>query len=86
MNIVFSKSAWEDYKYWQTENPKITKKINTLIQDIERNGNQGLGKPEPLRYDFARYWSRRIDHEHRLIYKIEENQIQIISCRYHYEK
>lgn len=84
MNKIFSKIAWDHYKYWQTEDKKILKKINELIVDIERNGNSGLGKPEPLKYELQGYWSRRITDEHRLIYKIEENNIYIVACRYHY--
>lgn len=84
MNKIFSKIAWDQYKYWQTEDKKILKKINELIVDIERNGNSGLGKPEPLKYELQGYWSRRITDEHRLIYKIEENNIYIVACRYHY--
>lgn len=84
MNKIFSKIAWDQYKYWQTEDKKILKKINELIVDIERNGNTGLGKPEPLKYELQGYWSRRITDEHRLIYKIEENNIYIVACRYHY--
>lgn len=84
MNKIFSKIAWDQYKYWQTEDKKILKKINELIVDIERNGNSGLGKPEPLKYELQGFWSRRITDEHRLIYKIEENNIYIVACRYHY--
>lgn len=85
MNKIFSKIAWEQYKYWQIEDKKILKKINELITDIERNGNSGLGKPEPLKYELQGYWSRRITDEHRLIYKLEESNIYIVACRYHYE-
>lgn len=84
MNKIFTDIAWEHYLYWQTEDKKIPKKINALIRDIERNGNTGLGKPEPLKHELSGYWSRRITDEHRLIYSIENNEINIISCRYHY--
>lgn len=84
MNKIFSKIAWDQYKYWQTEDKKILKKINERIVDIERNGNSGLGKPEPLKYELQGFWSRRITDEHRLIYKIEESNIYIVACRYHY--
>ena len=84
MNKIFSRIAWDQYKYWQTEDKKILKKINELIVYIERNGNSGLGKPEPLKYELQGFWSRRITDEHRLIYKIEENNIYIVACRYHY--
>ena len=78
--------AWEDYLYWQKEDRKILRKINLLLEDISRNGNQGIGKPEPLKGDFQGFWSRRIDEEHRLIYSVDDNQIMIITCRYHYHK
>lgn len=84
MNKVFTTTAWEEYQYWQTENRQILKRINDLIKDIERNGNTGIGKPEPLRHELSGYWSRRINNEHRLIYSIEGNNINIISCLGHY--
>ena len=84
MNKVFSSIAWEHYTYWQIEDRKILKKINELIRDIERNGNTGLGKPEPLKHELQGYWSRRVTDEHRLIYKIEDDKILVVSCRYHY--
>lgn len=80
----FSENAWEDYLYWQVSDKKIVKKINELIKDIERNGNEGLGKPEPLKYELQGYWSRRISVEHRLIYSITENTINIVQCKEHY--
>ncbi len=84
MNKVFTTTAWEEYQYWQKENRQILKRINDLIKDIERNGNTGIGKPEPLRHELSGYWSRRINNEHRLIYSIEGNNINIISCLGHY--
>jgi toxin YoeB len=84
MNKIFTDIAWDHYLYWQTEDKRILKKINELIRDIDRNGNTGLGKPEPLKHELSGYWSRRITDEHRLIYSIENNEINIISCRYHY--
>ena len=84
MNKTFSDIAWENYLYWQSENKKILKKINDLIRDIERNENDGLGKPEPLKHALAGYWSRRITESHRLIYFIDENNIYIVSCKGHY--
>lgn len=86
MNKIFSDNAWEEYTSWLTEDRKILKRINELIKDIERNGHKGLGKPEPLKHNFTGYWSRRITDEHRLIYSIDENNVNIISCRYHYKK
>jgi toxin YoeB len=85
MNIFFSMNAWEDYTSWLNEDRKILKKINELIKDIQRTPFEGKGKPEPLKYDLAGYWSRRITLEHRLVYKFEKKSIQIISCRYHYD-
>ncbi len=86
MNKIFSDNAWEEYTSWLTEDRKILKRINELLKDIERNGHKGLGKPEPLKHNFTGYWSRRITDEHRLIYSIDENNVNIISCRYHYKK
>jgi len=86
MRIVFSKNAWEDYSSWLQIDKKMLKKINDLIKDIQRNPHSGIGKPEPLKYDLAGYWSRRIDREHRLVYQVIENDIRIISCKYHYDK
>ncbi|QQS01739.1 MAG: Txe/YoeB family addiction module toxin [Austwickia sp.] len=85
MTIVFSARAWEDYLWWQEQDRKVLRRINQLIADIGRNGNEGIGKPEPLRHGFAGFWSRRVTDEHRLIYKVIEGQIQIAACRYHYE-
>ncbi|MET9593646.1 Txe/YoeB family addiction module toxin [Streptomyces sp. NPDC006516] len=84
MKLVWHESAWVDYVWWQTQDRKILKRINTLLQDIDRNGNEGIGKPEPLRHDFHGYWSRRISEEHRLIYRVVEDEVRIVSCRYHY--
>ena len=85
MRIIFSKNAWEDYISWQTEDKKILKKINELITDIMRTPYEGIGKPEPLKYDLAGFWSRRIGLEHRLVYQIQNNEILIYSCRFHYD-
>ena len=85
MRIVFSKNAWEDYTSWLREDKKMLRKINDLIKDIQRHPHSGIGKPEPLKYDLAGLWSRRIDREHRLVYQAEENEIRIYSCRYHYD-
>jgi toxin-antitoxin system, toxin component, Txe/YoeB family len=84
MNKLFSSNGWMDYVYLQTEDKKTLKKINSLIEDISRNGNIGIGKPEPLLGDFYGYWSRRINAKDRLIYKIDNDSIYILSCRYHY--
>jgi len=84
MNKVFTDIAWEDYLYWQATDKKIHRKINELIKDIDRNRNEGLGKPEPLKHELDSFWSRRITPEHRLIYKIDEANIYIVQCRGHY--
>jgi toxin YoeB len=86
MTITFSQYSWEDYLSWQTEDQNVLKKINVLIKDIQRTPYSGLGKPEPLKYDLAGYWSRRIDREHRLVYQVIGPEILIYSCRYHYDK
>ena len=86
MEIVFSENAWEDYISWQNENKKILRKINELVKDILRHPYEGVGKPELLKFDLAGFWSRRIDREHRLVYKISENKLLIYACRYHYDK
>jgi len=86
MRIIFSKISWEDYTSWLHEDKKMLKKINDLIKDIQRHPYEGKGKPEPLKYDLSGYWSRRIDREHRLVYKADENEIRIYSCKYHYDK
>lgn len=90
MNKAFTYIGWEDYLYWQTEDwqtedRKTLRKINTLLKDIERNGNEGIGKPEPLTGDLSGFWSRRINQKDRLIYALEMDQIIIIACRYHYD-
>ena len=84
MNLIFADKAWEDYMYWQKNNKQILKKINTLIKEIQRDSFKGLGEPEPLKYNWSSYWSRRITLEHRLVYKVKENNILIAQCRYHY--
>lgn len=85
MNKAFTDIGWEDYLYWQTEDRKTLRKINTLLKDIERNGNEGIGKPEPLTGDLSGFWSRRINQKDRLIYALEMDQVIIIACRYHYD-
>lgn len=84
MNKVFTENGWKDYVYWKTEDRKTLKKINTLLDDISRNKNQGLGKPEALTGNLADFWSRRINDRDRLIYRIDEKNIYILACRYHY--
>jgi toxin YoeB len=84
MEKLWTDEAWNDYLYWQTEDKKTLKRINNLIKDIENNGNDGIGKPEALKYDLTGWWSRRIDETNRLIYHIENNKIIIGHCRTHY--
>jgi toxin YoeB len=84
MQLVWDVNAWEDYLWWQTQDRKVLKRINQLIQDVTRNGNEGIGKPEPLKHDIAGYWYRRITDEHRLVYKVTDTQVRIAACRYHY--
>lgn len=84
MKIIWSEKSWGDYLYWQSTDKKMLKKINQLIKDIQRNPFEGIGKPEPLKYQFSGFWSRRISDEHRLVYEISENSIAIASCRFHY--
>lgn len=86
MKITFSLNSWEDYLSWQQQDKKILKKINQLIKDIRRTPFEGIGKPEPLKYDLSGYWSRRIDREHRLVYQVQDNEILIYSCKYHYDR
>ena len=82
--LIFKGDGFEDYLYWQTQDRKTLKRINNLIQDIDRNGYNGIGKPEALKHDYQGYWSRRIDEQNRLVYQIEDNNIYIIACRFHY--
>ena len=84
MKLIFSENAWEDYLYWQNTDKQILKRINELIKDIRKNKYKGIGKPEPLKHNLSGYWSRRINNEHRLIYKVEEDKIMIAQLRYHY--
>lgn len=84
MRLVWDEHAWDDYLWWQQQDRKVLKRVNMLIADILRQGNEGIGKPEPLRHDFSGYWSRRITDEHRLVYRLAEDEVRIASCRYHY--
>jgi toxin YoeB len=83
-NISFDPNGWEDYLYWQKTDKLILKRINKLIKDINRSPFDGLGKPEPLKGDLSGFWSRRIDSEHRIVYIINDDEIIIVQCRYHY--
>ena len=84
MKLTFSTAAWEQYLYWQTSDKKILKRVNTLIKNIQRHPYEGIGKPEPLKHGLAGYWSRRINDEHRIVYKQQDNTILIAQLRYHY--
>jgi toxin YoeB len=84
MILSFSDDAWEDYLYWQQYDKKILKRINRLIKEIQRTPFEGIGDPEPLKYNWSGYWSRRISIEHRLVYKVADRAILIAQCRYHY--
>ena len=83
MNKLFTENGWADYTYWQKEDRKTLKRINHLIEDISGNGNKGTGKPEPLTGNLTGFWSRRINDKDRLIYKIDGDNICILSCRFH---
>lgn len=85
MQLLFVDESWEDYLYWQQTDKKKLKRINELIRDIARHPFEGIGKPEPLRHKYSGFWSRRIDNEHRLIYKTEDDRIFILKCRFHYD-
>lgn len=82
--ILFTEQAWQDYLYWQTQDKKTLKRINQLLEDIERNGYSGIGKPEPLKGNFSGYWSRRIDDTHRIVYRLSGEFIEVLQCRGHY--
>ncbi len=84
MILCWAENAWEDCLYWQGTDRKVIKRINTLVKDIRRNPFEGIGDPEPLKHSWARYWSRRIDREHRLVYKATDDSIIVVQCRYHY--
>ncbi len=83
--ILFSDNAWNEYCYWQTQDKKTLKKINMLLRDIDRNSFEGLGKPEPLKNKFNGFWSRRIDDVNRLVYRKNDNYIEVVQCKGHYE-
>ncbi len=84
MTLTFAPQAWEDYTFWQATDPKMVRRINQMIKDILREPHGGIGKPEPLKHAFRGYWSRRIDSEHRIVYKAVEGGILIAQLRYRY--
>lgn len=83
--LVWTTAAWDDYVYWQGQDRKTLKRINMLVKEVMRDPENGIGKPEPLRENLSGFWSRRIDDTHRLVYAIEQDQIVVLACRYHYE-
>lgn len=85
MKYSFVDESWDDYLYWQKTDKKMMSRINDLIKDISRTPFSGLGKPEPLKHQYKGYWSRRINGEHRLIYQVNNDEIKIIKCRFHYD-
>lgn len=84
MKIIFSEHAWEEYLYWQGADRKMLRRINSLITDIQRSPFEGIGKPEPLKHALSGYWSRRINDEHRIVYKVERDTLLIAQMRFHY--
>ena len=84
MKLIFAESAWDDYLFWQGSDTKILDRINTLIKETCRQPFKGIGKPEPLKHALAGYWSRRINDEHRMVYKVSDNALFIAQLRYHY--
>ena len=85
MKYIFVDESWEDYLYWQKTDRKILDRINNLVQDISRNPYTDLGKPERLKYKYQGFWSRRITEEHRLIYRVVNDEIHVVKCRFHYD-
>jgi len=84
VKLIFAENAWEDYLYWQKTDKKLLKRINALIKDIQREPFEGIGKLEPLKHALSGYWSRRINDEHRIVYKIDNESVLIAQLRYHY--
>ena len=85
MTLEWADQAWDDYLYWQKTDKKILKKINELVKSIKRDPFNGIGEPEPLKHNWAGFWSRRITLEHRLVYEVEDTKLTIAQCRYHYK-
>ena len=84
MKLIFADAAWEDYLYWQKQDRRMVERINKLIRETQREPFAGVGKPEPLKHALAGYWSRRINEEHRMVYKIEGDSLLLAQLRYHY--
>lgn len=85
MKYIFVDESWEDYLFWQHADKKMLKRFNALLKVISRTPYSGIGKPEPLKHKYRGYWSRRINNEHRLIYKVKDDAILIAKCRFHYD-
>ena len=85
MKYIFVDESWEDYFYWQQTNKKTLKRINDLLKNISREPFSRIGKPEPLKHKYKGFWSRRVDGEDRLIYRVKDNEIHIAKCRFHYD-
>ncbi|MBR1442068.1 MAG: Txe/YoeB family addiction module toxin [Firmicutes bacterium] len=85
MKLLWEETAWEDYCYWQIQDKKTLKRINTILKDIQRNSYEGIGKPEPLKNNKSGWWSRRIDNFNRIVYRIEEGAVIIAACKGHYD-
>ena len=84
MKLVFSEHAWDDYLFWQKTDKKILRRVNSLIKEAMRHPFEGVGKPEPLKHGLSGYWSRRITDEHRFVYKVSDDALEIAQLRYHY--
>jgi toxin YoeB len=84
MRILFTEQGWNDYLYSQKTDKRILKRVNELIKDTQRSPFEGIGKPEPLKHQLQGLWSRRINDEHRLVYEVEDNDLRIVACRFHY--
>jgi len=85
MKLTFTEDGWNDYLWFQDNDKKLLKRINTLIKEVLRNPLEGIGKPEPLKANLSGYWSRRIDTQHRLVYEVLEESIVVVACRFHYQ-
>ncbi|HEY9009861.1 MAG TPA: Txe/YoeB family addiction module toxin [Devosia sp.] len=86
MRLEFTERGWEHYLYWQNHDQRMLGKINELLKDCLRSPYSGIGKPEPLRQELSGWWSRRINDEHRLVYRVEQDRLQVAQCRYHYSR
>ncbi|ODT48965.1 Txe/YoeB family addiction module toxin [Devosia sp. 63-57] len=84
MKVAFMSKGWEDYLYWQATDKQVIKKLNSLIKDCQRSPFEGIGQPEALKHEFSGWWSRRITDEHRLVYRLVEDRLEIAQCRHHY--